>query len=241
MATTESKALQRLRNRIEQEQQNLQVLDVALLSSHKIARESEGKMSVALGYDEEKYDHLHVPVTQSSRLMAQAKNANYRSAIITLYSLWTHYMKEILGLLYETSPHEVAAKAPGEMKFSEIIKLGNYEHIQAQIVNHVFRQLEDERSTKKLLDKILKHTKISLAQDVKINALAYLEMRHLFIHVNGEVDHAYWKTYHGIVPCAVGRKLPRRFKIVESAYEKVVLLCREVDRLLIAGGFINVR
>lgn len=49
--------------------------------------------------------------------MAQAKNANYRSAITTLYSLWTNYMKEMLGLLYEKSPHEVAAKAPGEMKF----------------------------------------------------------------------------------------------------------------------------
>ncbi len=237
----ESKALQRLRNRIEQEQQNLQVLDVSLLNSHKVAREGEGKLSAALGYDEEKYNHLHVPTTQSSRLMAQAKNANYRSAIITLYSLWTHYMKEILGLLYQTSPHEVAAKAPGEMKFSEIIKIGSYEGIQSHIVDHVFRSLEDERSTKKLLDKILKHTKISLPQATKLNALAYLEMRHLFIHSNGEVDQKYWKTYHGIVSCTVGRKLPRRFKVVESAYENVTFLCREVDRLLIAGGFINVR
>lgn len=241
MAQIESKPLQKLRNRIEQEKQNLQIYDAALMNAHKLTAKASGTLATVLGYDEEKYDQLHIPANQSSRLMAQAKNANYRAAIIGLYSMWTDYMREILALLYETNPHQVAAKAPGEIKITEIINLGDYDLIKRKIIDDVFRALENERSTKKLLEKIIKHTNIGVAGATKTNALAHLEMRHLFIHNSGIADGAYVHLYGTVVPSKEGWKLPTRFFVVENAYKSVLALCQEVDQLLLAGNYIVAR
>jgi len=241
MPNAESKPLQKLRNRIEQEKQNLQVMDVALIKAHKVAAKASGSFARVMGYDEEKYDQLHIPANQSSRLLAQAKNANYKAAIIGLYSIWTDYMRELLALLYDTNPHQIAAKAPGELKFTEIINLGDYEKIKKKIIDDVFRVIENERSTKKLLEKIIKHTNVSINGAAKTKALAYLEMRHLFIHKGGLVDEPYVKLYGAITPCKEGWKLPTRFFVVQNAYAAVVELCSELDRLLIAGNYIKSR
>ncbi|WP_368175946.1 hypothetical protein [Aeromonas sp. s1(2024)] len=241
MSQVESKPLQKLRNRIEQEKQNLQILDVALLGAHKISAKESGSLAKVLGYDESKYDQLHIPANQSPRLLAQAKNANYKAAIINLYSLWTDYMRGILALLYETNPHQIAQKSPGEIKYSEIISLGDYESIKMKICDNVFRALENERSTSKLLDKIIRHTNISIKNDIKTNALAYLEMRHLFIHNSGRVDAKFKKNYGSAIDCTIDWKLPTRFFIVENAFNAVILLCQEVDKSLLSGNYIKSR
>lgn len=241
MPQNESTAFQRFRNRLEQEKQTLQILDASLISAHRVAKSKDGPLASALGYEQNKYDQLHVPSREGKRLITQAKNANYRAALISLYSIWSHYMRDILGLMYQVSPHQVSQKAHGEIKFNEIINLGSYEAIQQYIIDHVFRGLENEQSTKKLLDKIIKHTKISLSQSLKVNALAFLEIRHLLVHANGYIDEKYKKTYGGIVTCETGKKLKMKWSIVDAAFGKVEELCREIDRLLIAGGYINGR
>lgn len=235
----ESKPLQQLRNKIEQEKQTLQIIDASLVSLYKTVTKKTGKLASALGYDEKRYDQLHIDVSQGSRLMTQAKNSNYRAAIITLYSLWTDYMKGIVNLMYDVEPQKIAGKASGELKFSEIISLGSYDAIKGKITDHVFRSLESERSTSKLLDKILKHTDISLQPQIKTNALAYLEMRHLFIHSSGMADSSYVKNYGEVVKtCQEGKRLPRNYVTVAAAYAAVFLLCSEIDKLLIDGKFI---
>jgi hypothetical protein len=50
------------------------------------------------------------------------------------------------------------------IKFAEVIKLGSYEAIQEEIVKKVFRSIEELRSTKKLLDRILSDTKVNIAK-----------------------------------------------------------------------------
>ncbi|OBX34996.1 hypothetical protein A8U91_04059 [Halomonas elongata] len=220
MPNNESTAFQRFRNRLEQEKQTLQILDASLINAHREAKSKEGPLASALGYDQNKYDQLHIPSVEGKRVITQAKNANYRAAVIRLYAIWSHYMRDILGLMYEVSPHQISQKAHGEIKFSEAINLGSYEAIKNYIVDHVFRSLESEQSTKKLLDKIVKHTKISLSQSLKVHALAHLEIRHLLVHANGYVDERYHKSYKGIVPCEVGKKLKMRWTLVDSLIRK---------------------
>jgi hypothetical protein len=114
----------------------------------------------------------------------------------------------------------------------------SYEAISELMIGKVFRQLENERSTKDLLDKILTKT-VSIDETIKTNALKYLDMRHLFVHAAGIIDQPFIDKYGKDISLKVGDKLPTTYENARAAIEAVDLLCRTVDQQLINKGFVQ--
>jgi hypothetical protein len=129
----------------------------------------------------------------------------------------------------------------GNLGYKKIVELGDIEKVNQEMINDVFRKFENQRSTQKLLDEILSKGNAIVDDAIKHKALAYLEMRHLFIHSLGVADGEFVSKYSDIVAAMEGSKLPLGYPLVESAINSVRELCEKVDESMLAGGFVRDR
>jgi hypothetical protein len=239
----ETKAHQIFRSRIQYLEMHLQTVEVSLsIMRRSVPTPGDEKENIAsvLGFQPTKYDELNHPVKEKDRIINHSRARNSEYAVITLYGYFAEYLQNILGEIYKTKPLDVVGKAPKEntLSYVEIVKLGSYEAISELMIGKVFRQLENERSTKDLLDKILTKT-VSIDETIKTNALKYLDMRHLFVHAAGIIDQPFIDKYGKDISLKVGDKLPTTYENARAAIEAVDLLCRTVDQQLINKGFVQ--
>jgi len=99
--------------------------------------------------------------------------------------------------------------------------------------------LENERSTKKLLERILDNTKVDVDEGVKNNALRYLEMRHIFIHRAGVADEEFIRDYGSVIDLDAKGRLPRTFVVASAAIAAASLLCASIDGGLIQNKLVQ--
>jgi hypothetical protein len=241
----ESISYQRFRNRIEQLEQHMQAVDLSIsyaLNTTKPKIAAGGMLLEALGQTHAKYSRLKHPVNHADRIFNFSKSLNFEHAAITLYRYFGEYLRGVLEEMYTNDPLAVVGKVQGNsLQFHELVALGSYDAITKKMIDTTFRRLEDERSTTKLFDRILGHTKIAVIQGKKDAALKHLEMRHLFIHNNGKCDALFEKNYGAHFRLKDGDDLPTNYKTTRAAITSVVALLKDVDHLLILGNFIPVR
>lgn len=242
----ESISFQTFRSEVQYLKQHLQVIDASLsYTARYLGRYNEkaDEISKALGDTNGKYDTLNHPVSENLRIFNYTRSKNAEFSIIELYNAFSVYMKSILTEMYKYNPLQIVGKATGNPNFTyvELVNFGSYDNIKTEMVNKVFRKLEDERSTTKLLDKIMCHTRIQIPDTLRTNALMYLEMRHLFIHNNGKADDHFTQTYGGIISIRVNNKLPTNFDTVNKAIQAVLDLIVFIDKELILKNFLDKR
>jgi hypothetical protein len=150
-------------------------------------------------------------------------------------------MRNILGEMYSSNPLLVVGKAPGTLQFQELVRLGSFEAISQNMVDAVFRKLENERSTVKLLEKTLSHTEVHLDPAQQEEAILYLEFRHLIIHNQGRADSSFASRFGGRTGIREGERLPLQARTVQAAVRSVETLVRDIDTQLLAGSFVTAR
>lgn len=252
----ETTSLQQYRGAIDFLQTHIQLLDASLIQTSKILQgqaDQELDINKALNLDIQTYDKLNHPSKQQNAIIKHSQKKNIEFAILRLFNLFTAYLQSITKEMYSKNPMLVVGKAVvnknGDdkenltMSYAEIVRLGNYENLQDQIVLNIFRSIEELRSTSKLLEKILKDTKVNIPKTTIDEALAYLEMRHLFIHNHGMVDAKYAKTYgKKFTPNLKDKKeLPTKFEIFAKALTAITKLVTEIDTQLIKNGMVEKR
>jgi len=233
----ETSSLQRYRARIEYLEQHIQLMDMALITiARQTRRNRHSSLSVqeAAGFEASRYSRLNHPVKHSPRLISYSKYQNIRSGINSLYRDFSEYLRGILGELYRIDPLMVVGKAPQSIQFQEVVKLIQNGCLEDKMIEDVFRKLENERSTIKLIERCLEHTSVVISDEIKNEAMAYLEMRHLHIHNGSKADQKYYDKYNDIVPVVVGNNLPANFHTISSAISAVSMLVFEIDRQLVS-------
>jgi hypothetical protein len=245
MAYTESKAFQIYRSRIDYLNQHLQVIDASLKNTSNWLNNYQIKtkpISEALGLINSDYSQLNHPVKDYNRIFSYTRAKNSEFSLIELYNAFSWYLKDILKCMYEKDPIKIVGKvATQNLSFIDIVNLGSFDRVSEKMINSVFRKLEDEKSTPKLLEKILCHTTITLDDTTKRTALMYLEMRHLIIHNNGKADDKFINDYGALITLRANGKLPTTFDVVTSAMKAVYELAENIDKELIANGLISTR
>lgn len=240
----ESKSYQRFRSRVEYIHQHLQVLDAAVKTlSGEITSEKDKTKFITdvLNLDKKAYNKLAHPISQRDRIISYSRSKSAEYTILELFSSFTHYMRDITEEMYKKDPIMIVGKVNdgSSLTYVEIIKLGTFEKIGDKMVNELFRKFENERSTTKLVDKILNHTKITIPKTQKETALMYLEMRHLFIHNKGKADDKFIRTYGKKLKIRADGKLPTNFKTISTAIEKVRIFTKSIDDQLISGKLLD--
>lgn len=241
---SETTSHQKWRSRIEYLREHLEISDASLrMTANMLRRHTDPKacISDALPIDCERYSYLNHPVSRRNRVIAHSRSKLSEFAVIATYTHFAEYLQGILSEMYEYNPLLVVGKAVGnhQISFPEIVKHGDFHKLSEFMVSQVFRSLENERSTGKLLDKILNNTGVTIPPAIRDDALYYLEMRHLFIHQSGFADKAFVTLYGSRSGLTKGAKLPTDFNNANAAITAASNLCREIDRELIKQGVVT--
>ena len=120
----------------------------------------------------------------------------------------------------------VAGKFGGALTYVEITKLGTMEKIEQEIVDTVFRKLENERSTKKLITGVLKGTNVTLAQERLDELLMYMELRHILVHRAGKLDQRFIEKYEA--PSKLILKVDRKMPMTIGFVRRGLAIAEEV-------------
>lgn len=246
MKTTkpESKSHQRLRSRIQYLLTHLEIMDASIrvtIQNLKVGGDNGVLISKTIGVDCSRYKELDHPLTEVDRITNHSRSKNSESAIISAYTHFAEYLQGILTEMYEYNPLLVVGKAVGNhtLTFPEIVKLGDFAQLSSYMVSQVFRSLENERSTRRLLDRILANTGAKVAEKLVEDALSYLEMRHIFIHGAGIADELFVHQFGAKFSLNVGDKLPSDFVTSKATIEAVSKLCQAVDSELLKAGVLK--
>ena len=185
----------------------------------------------ALPIDCSNYSRLNHPARNRARIYNYCRAKNSHSAIVEIYGYFSEYMRDILKEIYKKEPMQVVGKSQKllNMTFADLARINTLGDLHEKMVEDVFRSLENERSTIKLIDKILSGTGVNLSDADKMSVLPYLEMRHLIIHNNGKIDDEFEGKYGAILKIKAGEKVPTVFPNAEAAIKSVRAFMRKID------------
>lgn len=251
----ETKALQRFNGLIRTLKQNLELLDASLTLANKVCKskneQEDLSITKALNSNIERHPQLNHPnkTTDINRTFSTVRIRLNEQTIITLYKCFSDYMTNIIREMIETNNSEnlislVAGNKADSMTFMDIIRFDDKSSIIEEMARRVYRKLEDERSTTKLLNKVIGATHMSIAEGLKNKALLYLEIRHLIIHNDSKADKDFEKRNNELqspVKIKPGDKLQLNFELSSQAIACVSELCQKIDEQLITLRLVNKR
>lgn len=244
MPADESTSFQRFTSIFNQIKQHEQVVDVSLSKLFNQLRRESGsssKICDLVDASPEDYDKLNIPASEYARIINFSKRKNYEYCIVELYSTFSNYMKDILKEMYNKKPKVIIHKANKTMTYADISKFSNLNDLSNHMLDEIFREFEGQRSTPKLVKRILSHTNVSISKDVSNSAMMYLQLRHLIIHNKSKVDNNYYSQYKDKLPIALGESIPADYQTVKAAMESVYIYLREIDTQLIGDTCIDRR
>ena len=167
----------------------------------------------------------------------------YSSFIKDLYEELYLYLK---GILFEIAifKHWDAERLIGDnnvdVKAQEIIKVSTYDDVVNIVIEKIFRSLEEERRTIKLLNKIKNKLGIIIPNSIVESAMPYLDLRHVLTHNDGYPDDFFMKKYQSVFNLPSNRKKLRLYhKTVNDAFEKITILVKTIDDDLMNRGLIK--
>ena len=190
--------------------------------------------------------HLHHPNDEKNvnRICAFSRSKINEHVVVEVYRIFTDYMVHILREIFASSPKRLLSLASNkddkQMSFMEILNAGTYDELQDQMSLKIYRSLERQKSTPKLLEKFIRVSGININQDLKRKALLFLEIRHLIIHNNSKADEKFTQMNNeGLVSVNTrNRKITINFYLVNSAINSVFALCKAIDQELERVGLV---
>ena len=178
---------------------------------------------------------------QGRRLaMNHLKNTVRTAFIKRLYETTTIYFRDIVKSATEKGLD--ADKLIGEHSINlssrELIKIGSYDKIIEKISTAIFRQLENEKSTKKLIDKLDKKLGLGIGSEIISNALPYLEIRHLLVHNDGKADKEFCDTFP-FIPAEERKAIKLTHELITNARIALITLIKEFDKKVVEKGLVE--
>lgn len=228
--------------------QHLQLMDLALTQAKKVCdsnKNKDKKIADVLTTNAHQYLQLNIPneAKEISRVIAFSRKKLNEQAFIELYRLFSDYLLNTIRDLSHLAPNKllevINTKNDRTLSFKELIELGNYDAILEKMAQKVYRTLENQRSTPKLLDKILSITDIHIDNEIKEEALLYLQVRHLIIHNNSKADDDFVsQNGNEIVKIKADRSISFTYLLTNKAITTVFRLCKMLDDKLIEKGIV---
>ena len=106
------------------------------------------------------------------------------------------------------------------------------------VTQEVYRKLENEKSTSKLLNKMNNKLALNIPQPIIDAAIPYLEIRHIFVHRDGKPDNSFRRKYRFVNIDSKGR-IDLTITLINDAYDKIHALLKQFDNTMIASGFVR--
>lgn len=144
--------------------------------------------------------------------------------------------------MFHKRPLQIISKVQESVKFTDIVKLGSYEAICDHMVDRVFRKLNNtsNRSTARLIENILDTTSVKVDENVRDDAIWYMELRHLFVHNSGRMDKNFAdQNLRKMKYIKEGNKIPLNIGIARRGIKTIQRLCQIIDNDLCRDGYVE--
>lgn len=244
-----SKSFQSYDGKIRSLKQHLQLLDLSLTQANKVCLNQKGNgktIAETLLSTLDTHPQLNIPNLPKdiSRVFVTTRKKVNEQAIVELYANFSDYLSSVVRELENRKPQQILSLVPADsnthLTYADIFKLSSYENILDEIAKRVYRALEDERSTPKLLKRFIKTTKINIPTNLQEDALTYLEVRHLIIHGNSKADIKFHSlNQRNLVKVnSSNQMISINYQMTSAAIVKVRELCKKIDDELLANGLL---
>lgn len=179
--------------------------------------------------------------TEYSRtiVVKHLRNSIYVSFVKEIYEEVTEYIRYILhqAALNGADTNRLLGEHNVSMKANEILSKVTKEEIVQLITDQMFQQLENERSTMTLIQKIKKKLGLNIEQSVIDTALPYLECRHVFVHSDGKPNTDFRAKYPFIKTDAKGR-INLTAEFLTKSFNAVNRLLLSIDKEMLRLNYI---
>lgn len=177
----------------------------------------------------------------SRRLAVNHLKTTIRAAFIkSLYENTSIYFQDILKAA--TKKGLDADRLIGEhsinMSSKELVRIGSYEKIIEKISSEIFRQLENEKSTKTLIEKMDKKLGLNIDEEIIQTAIPYLEIRHILVHRQGKADKQFCDRFP-LIDAEVNKLINLKHSLILKARMAIVTLVKEFDKKIVAYGLVE--
>lgn len=246
----QSKNHQSFLSKIKVLRQHVQLSDLCYTQGNVLcAKKKDEEISIADALKAKEGSHMQLRMHNDGRnigmVFANSRAMINQQAIVDLYSSFAEYLSSIVASITKVSPYTIRPILEGKeeysIKFHDLVKLGNYDSIMSEMARRVFRILEDERSSKQLLNKLIKLTNISISGELIERSLLFMELRHLIIHNEAKADDKFINANReNIVTInSSNKKISYTFPLTESAINCISDLCTQIDSELIRKGLLS--
>ncbi len=192
---------------------------------------------------------INYPLLLSKKACAQSRTivvehlrrTIYISFIKDLYEEVTEYLQYIL---LEGANSGVDAKRIVEgqqltMTLDEILTAVYNNELNQIIIGKIFQDLDRQKSTTKLIDRIIKKLGLNIEKQLLKNALPYLNLRHVLVHDDGKPKKIFLQEYPQFT--IRNARIHIDANLIKDAYKKVNALVLALDNEMIQHGYISLK
>lgn len=180
--------------------------------------------------------------TPGSRKLAtnHLKTTLCEAFLKNIYEDTSQYLSEILTAAARNGldPNRLIGEHKVQFEANVVLQAGGWDQVVAMVAQSVFRKLENERSTKELLEKMNSKLKLGVQQATIDAALPYFEIRHLLVHADGKADQRFCSSFPQMSATS-GHKIKLDYALLQSARASICNLINEFDQQVVALGVVG--
>jgi hypothetical protein len=129
-------------------------------------------------------------------------------------------------------PNRLLGEHTFEVSANDLLSCRTYDNILVMVSDRLFRNIENMRSTSKLLKAICNKLNIKIDQDIIDSALQYLEIRHILVHKDGLADTIFVKN-HPQIRFTPKKEIKLDFFLIRDARKSILKLIGEFDKIAV--------
>ena len=222
---------------------DMELIDVLAINSSmgKLSKKGPGYLFNFVNADQHPTLAARKNSPHNRRLAIRHLKASFCAAFIKeLYEDFSLYIQEILFLAAKNGlkPGQLIGDHNFNIDANTLLGIGGWDEVVRWVSNDLFRKLENERSTKKLLEKIIAKLGLKNLENTIESALPYLDVRHKLVHADGIADDVFKKS-HPSVKILENDKIFLDFEVAQKAKLTISAMILEIDRSIIANGLLS--
>jgi hypothetical protein len=222
---------------------DLELIDIIQVAIGNSRLNSTGSTHIFDYIDPQKHEKLtsRANSDHSRRLAANHLKTTMRAAFVkSLYETTTIYFQDILKAATKKGLNvdRLIGEHSINITSKDLVKIGSYDKIIEKISCGIFRQLENEKSTKTLIEKMDKKLGLNIGSGIINPALPYLEIRHLLVHGQGKADKEFCDNFPHI-GAVEGKLINLEYALISDARKTIVNLVKEFDKKIVANGLVE--
>jgi hypothetical protein len=180
-------------------------------------------------------------VSDQNRLlnMTHLKSTVHSSYLKDLYEDVSAYLAELLigATRNGLAPKRLIGGHAMSFEANQLLDCNSIDDVCRLVSDALFRKLEQERSTIKLLTSLNAKLDLCVPERVIQDSLPYLEIRHLLVHRDGVADQSYCDRFPSMM-FLPGKKIRLSHGLVRSARERITVLVESFDSCAVARAVV---